>query len=170
MCLLTQGPISCHKIMVSSTFHQSQNKFFKLKCTVFSAFWKTNISKVELSMIKIGQLLRKLWSLRSRFLILPPGTLTPQGIEGAMKRDVSIHLCTLQWYASRGWFIAHENWTSCYSAEYQTKHQSSASLTICAGNSPETGEFPAQTASNAENVSIWWRHHKTLTFHVYIMS
>ena len=22
-----------------------------------------------------------------------------------------------------------------------------------------TGEFPAQRASNAENVSIWWRHH-----------
>ena len=21
------------------------------------------------------------------------------------------------------------------------------------------GEFPAQMASNAENVSIWWRHH-----------
>ena len=30
------------------------------------------------------------------------------------------------------------------------------------GKSPVTGEFPAQTASNAENVSIWWRHH-TLT-------
>ena len=30
---------------------------------------------------------------------------------------------------------------------------------ICVGNSPETGEFPAQMASNAENVSIWWRHH-----------
>ena len=29
----------------------------------------------------------------------------------------------------------------------------------CAGNSPVTGEFPAQMASNAENVSIWWRHH-----------
>ena len=31
-----------------------------------------------------------------------------------------------------------------------------------AGNSPVTGEFPAQRASNAENVSkisIWWRHH-----------
>ena len=26
-------------------------------------------------------------------------------------------------------------------------------------NSPVTGEFPAQRASNAENVSIWWRHH-----------
>ena len=29
---------------------------------------------------------------------------------------------------------------------------------LCAGNSPGTGEFPAQKASNAENVSIWWRH------------
>ena len=30
---------------------------------------------------------------------------------------------------------------------------------LCAGNSPGTGEFPAQMASNTENVSIWWRHH-----------
>ena len=30
---------------------------------------------------------------------------------------------------------------------------------LCVGNSPVTGEFPAQKASNAENVSIWWRHH-----------
>ena len=29
------------------------------------------------------------------------------------------------------------------------------------GNSLGTGEFPAQMASNAENVSIWWRHHET---------
>ena len=30
---------------------------------------------------------------------------------------------------------------------------------LCTGNSPVTGEFPAQRASNAEKVSIWWRHH-----------
>ena len=30
---------------------------------------------------------------------------------------------------------------------------------IFAGNSPVIGEFPVQMASNAENVSIWWRHH-----------
>ena len=30
---------------------------------------------------------------------------------------------------------------------------------LCAGNSPMTAEFPAQVASDAENVSIWWRHH-----------
>ena len=35
----------------------------------------------------------------------------------------------------------------------QTKHQRSASLALV------TGEFPAQRASNVENVSIWWRHH-----------
>ena len=31
---------------------------------------------------------------------------------------------------------------------------------LCRGKSPVTGEFPAQRASNAENVSIWWRHHE----------
>ena len=31
---------------------------------------------------------------------------------------------------------------------------------LCAGNSPGTGEFPAQMASYTENVSIWWRHHE----------
>ena len=30
---------------------------------------------------------------------------------------------------------------------------------LCEGNSPVTGEFPAQRASNAENASIWCRHH-----------
>ena len=31
---------------------------------------------------------------------------------------------------------------------------------LCAGNSQVTGEFPAQMASNTEDVSIWWRHHE----------
>ena len=30
---------------------------------------------------------------------------------------------------------------------------------LCAGNSPVTCVFPAQMASDAENVYIWWRHH-----------
>ena len=36
----------------------------------------------------------------------------------------------------------------------QITRKSSASLA-----SPVTGEFLAQRASNAENISIWWRHH-----------
>ena len=31
---------------------------------------------------------------------------------------------------------------------------------LCVGNSPVTDEFPAQMANNAENVSIWLRHHR----------
>ena len=42
----------------------------------------------------------------------------------------------------------------------RTKKTSKPRLTgLCAGNSPGTGEFPAQMASNAESVSIWWRPH-----------
>ena len=38
---------------------------------------------------------------------------------------------------------------------------------LCAGNSPVTGEFPAQMASKAENVSIWSRHHVMSSWHWY---
>ena len=31
---------------------------------------------------------------------------------------------------------------------------------LCEGNPPITGGFRSQRASNAENVSIWWRHHE----------
>ena len=38
---------------------------------------------------------------------------------------------------------------------------------LCAGNSPGTGEFPARMANNAENVSIWWRHHDHVQFNTW---
>ena len=44
---------------------------------------------------------------------------------------------------------------------YRSKKTSKLRVTgLCEGNSPVTCEFPAQRASNAENVSIWWRHHE----------
>ena len=47
--------------------------------------------------------------------------------------------------------------------ERRSKKTSKLRVTgLCAGNSPGTGEFPAQMASNAENVSIWWCHHAYL--------
>ena len=39
-------------------------------------------------------------------------------------------------------------YSTAYSDAAQRKHQT-----------PVTGEFLAQRASNAENVCIWWRHH-----------
>ena len=47
-------------------------------------------------------------------------------------------------------------YSTVYSGADQRKHQSFASLAFVRGI---TGEFPAQMASNEENVSIWWRHH-----------
>ena len=55
-------------------------------------------------------------------------------------------------------------YSTVYSDADKKKYQSSALLAICAGNSLVPGEFPAQMASNAENVSIWWRHHATKKF------
>ena len=41
---------------------------------------------------------------------------------------------------------------------------------LCVGNSPVTGEFPTQRTSNAENVSIWWRHHGHMSFNMYMVN
>ena len=42
----------------------------------------------------------------------------------------------------------------------RSKKTSKLRITVlCAGNSPGTSEFPAQMASNEENVSILWHHH-----------
>ena len=65
-------------------------------------------------------------------------------------------------------------YSTVYSGTDQRKHQSFASLAICArnspglckGNSPVTGEFPAQRASYAENVSLWWHHHEEICNHL----
>ena len=53
--------------------------------------------------------------------------------------------------------------TIVYSTVHLGADQSKSKLRVtglCVGNSPVTGEFPAQMATNAENISIWWRHHE----------
>ena len=45
------------------------------------------------------------------------------------------------------------------SGAHQRKTSKLGVTGLCKGNPPVTGGFPTQRASNAENVSIWWRHH-----------
>ena len=45
----------------------------------------------------------------------------------------------------------------CSSADKKTSKPRVTGL--CVRNSQVTGEFPAQKASNEENICIWWRHH-----------
>ena len=50
----------------------------------------------------------------------------------------------------------------------QTQIRENINVTCrCAGNSPGTGEFPAQMASNAEKVSNWW--HRAYQFHLCVI-
>ena len=49
----------------------------------------------------------------------------------------------------------------------RSKKTSKAPRHLCEGNPPVTGGFPSQRARNAENVSIWWRHHGICTSEIY---
>ena len=52
--------------------------------------------------------------------------------------------------------------------ERRSKKTSKLRVTgLWAANSFVTGEFPAQMASNAENASIWWRHHAYVYIHMF---
>ena len=66
---------------------------------------------------------------------------------------------TLQWrHDGRHGVSYHQphDYSTVYSDADQSKTSKLRITSFCAGNSPVTG---AQMASNAENVSICWRHH-----------
>ena len=74
---------------------------------------------------------------------------------------------TLRWrYNERNSVSNHQPRECLLNRLFRRRSKKSSKLRVtglCAGNSPGTGEFPAQMASNAENVSIWWRHHEAGT-------
>ena len=78
---------------------------------------------------------------------------------------VSMDLHSLQWHHNGHDGISNHQPHHCLLNRlfgHRSKETSKLCVTgLCAGNSLGTGEFPAQMAGNAENVSIWWRHHGT---------
>ena len=60
-------------------------------------------------------------------------------------------------------------YSTVFSGADQRKKSKLRVTGFCDGNSPVTGEFPAQNASNVENVSIWWRHHGWLYCFLYTL-
>ena len=77
---------------------------------------------------------------------------------------------TLQWrHNGRDSVSNHQPYDCLLNRLFRRRSNKASKLRVtglCAGNSPGTGEFPAQMASNAENVSIWWRHHEIPQIHV----
>ena len=81
---------------------------------------------------------------------------------------IQVFLCqviykTLQWRHNERAGVSNHQPHDCLLKRlfrHRSKTTSKLHVTgLCGGNSPVTGEFPTQRASNAENVSIWWRHH-----------
>ena len=73
------------------------------------------------------------------------------------------HHVSLQWrHNGRDSVSNHQPYDCLFNRWFRRRSKKTSKLRVtglCAGNSPGTGEFPAQMASTAENVSIWWRHH-----------
>ena len=70
---------------------------------------------------------------------------------------------TLQWRHNERDGVSNHQPHDCFSTVYsrrRSKKTSKLRVTgLCEGNSPDTSKFPSQRASNADNASIWWRHH-----------
>ena len=97
-------------------------------------------------------------------------------IQDFLTGNVNLKICVNEPYTSRTLQWGH-NWHDSVSNHQHhdcllnhlfrrsLKKTSKLCVTgLCAGTSPGTDEFPAQMASNAENVSIWWRHHEQLYY------
>ena len=83
--------------------------------------------------------------------------------ESANKVSALLLFLPLQWrHNGRDGVSDHQPHDCLLNRLFRRRSKKTSKLRItglCAGNSPVTGEFPAQMVSNAENVSIWWCHH-----------
>ena len=76
----------------------------------------------------------------------------------SVHNNVSLPLCSLWWRHNGRDGVSNRQPLDCL-LMFRSKETSKLPVTgFREGNSPVTGEFPTQRASNAENVSIWWRH------------
>ena len=72
-------------------------------------------------------------------------------------------LLSLRWRHGHDSVSNHQPHDCLLNRSFRRRSKKTSKLRVtglCVGTSPGTGEFPAQMASNAENVSIWWRHHE----------
>ena len=104
------------------------------------------LSMLGLKLIEVQVLyIYRTWTWSSPCLQMSLYLLIQQQAQICLQNDIS-----LQW---------HHNGFSKF--RRRLKKTSKLRVTgLCAGNSLVTGDFPAQMASNVENVSIWWRHHR----------
>ena len=73
-----------------------------------------------------------------------------------------LHLSLLRRHNARDGVSNHQPHDCLLNRLFRRRSKKTSKLRVtglCVRNSPVIGEFPTQMASNAENISIWWRHH-----------
>ena len=125
--------------------------------TNFSEIW------IEIHILSFKKMHLKLSSAKWRPFCLGLNVLNVFGIH------LTIMMMRQDWFTSLQW--RHNGWDGVLNHlphycllnrlfRHRSKKTSKLSVTgLCEGNSPVTGEFPTQRASNVKNVSIWWRYH-----------
>ena len=90
-------------------------------------------------------------------------TLTHAKKSVILQPVVGLGCVPLQWrHDERDGISNHQHHDCLLNRLYRRRSKKTSKLRVtglCVGDSPVTGEFPAPRASNAEKVSIWWRHY-----------
>ena len=117
-----------------------------------------NDDKTELAIIATHEISSKCHIYRSMLV-----AISPSDPRSTRYLGVFFDCSSLQWRHSGRDSVSNHQPHDCLLNRFfrrRSKKTSKFRVTgLCAGNSPGTDEFPAQMASYAENVSIWWRHH-----------
>ena len=152
---LTHSEFKNHTFKITATFSRDQwVEHRALRPHVMIVCWKRNIG---------GWLCHYLSQLKCCL-----SSLLPEGSrEVEHQRDaqcVPQHNLAVQWRHNQCDGVSNHQPHNCLPKRL-FRHRSKKALKLCvidlcAENSLVSGKFPAHRASDAENVSIWWRHHE----------
>ena len=134
--------------------HKPKRVMLKDNRVYFQYFPSAFLKSVDRAIKKIKDTLRRTWE--EHIKTYNPG-------EYFTKSNEMIH--PWQWRHNGSDSVSNHQPRECLLSRLirrRSKKTSKFRVTgLCAGNSPETGKFPAQWASYVENVSIWWRRHES---------
>ena len=155
------GSLAFYVMASSSHLHRVMMKLFDDKN---SACWNT-LKCIQVPVVVfVKSILHLKWS-RMRFQFTPPELLllSTDFIRGHVTFPIDSPI-SLQWRPNeRDGVSNHQPHDCLLNPLFRHIWKKAPNLRVtglCGGNSPMTGEFPAQKTSNAEKVSIiWWRHH-----------
>ena len=138
-----KGPMACNNCFVRKSYSIRWTPYFILHLKWVVIVWMSNLNELHFPLGPVVKCLFSVW----------------YG-----------HKVTLQWRHNGHDGVSNHQPHDCLLNRLfgrRSKKTSKLRVTgLCAGNSPVTREFPAQIASNAEIVSIWWRHHGLLPISV----